>query len=148
MLADDTTMRTPGTDVPSVVTTFQSCVSDITEWTHLIYLSLNPTKTNYLILTTRQKVKYWIRCLPIYRLVISNYMKSVNINFLLSLLITISHGAHKYAIYAKRIYQSANIKHFLIFHARKTFFQAHIQSRVGYASALWNFASEGIAETH
>ena len=29
---------------------------------------------------------------------------------------------------AKKVYQSAKIKHFLNFHARKTFFQAHIQS--------------------
>ena len=55
MLADDTTIHTSGTDVPSIVATLQSCVSDIAEWTHLNHMSLNPTKTNYMILTTRQK---------------------------------------------------------------------------------------------
>ena len=55
MLADDTTIHTSGTDVPSIVATLQSCVSDIVEWTHLNYMSLYPTKTNYMILTTRQK---------------------------------------------------------------------------------------------
>ena len=58
MLADDTTIHTSGTDVidvPLVVATLQSCVSDIVEWTHLNHMSLNPTKTNYMILTTRQK---------------------------------------------------------------------------------------------
>ena len=55
MLADDTTIHTSGTDAPSMVATLQSCFSDIVEWTHLNYMSLYPTKTNYMILTTRQK---------------------------------------------------------------------------------------------
>ena len=55
MLADDTTIHTSGTDVPSIVATLQSCVSDIVEWTHLNHMSLNPTITDYMILTTRQK---------------------------------------------------------------------------------------------
>ena len=55
MLADDTTIHTSGTDVPSIVAILHSCVSDIVEWTHLNHMSLNPIKTNYMILTTRQK---------------------------------------------------------------------------------------------
>ena len=55
VLADDTTIHTSGTDVPTIVATLQSCVSDIVEWTHLNHMSLNPTKTNYMILTTSQK---------------------------------------------------------------------------------------------
>ena len=44
--------------------------------------------------------------------------------------------------YGKKVYQSANIKHFLNFHARKTyFFQEHIQSGIDYASTLWDSAS-------
>ena len=45
---------------------------------------------------------------------------------------------------AKRVYQSAKIKNFLSFHARKTFFQAHIQSCIDYASTLWDSASESL----
>ena len=48
MLADDTTIHTSGMDVSSVVATLQLCVSDIVEWTHFNYMSLNPTKTNYI----------------------------------------------------------------------------------------------------
>ena len=33
---------------------------------------------------------------------------------------------------------------FLTFRARKTFFQAHIQSRIDYASTLWDSASESL----
>ena len=45
---------------------------------------------------------------------------------------------------AKRVYQSAKIENFLTFHARKTIFQAHIQSRIDYASTVWNSASESL----
>ena len=55
MLADDTTIHTSGRDIPSIVATLQSCVSDIIEWTQINHMSLNPSKTNYMILTTRQK---------------------------------------------------------------------------------------------
>ena len=55
MLADDTTIHTSGTDVPLIVAILQSCVSDIVEWTHLNHMSLNPTKANYMILSTCQK---------------------------------------------------------------------------------------------
>ena len=43
-----------------------------------------------------------------------------------------------------KIYQSAKIKQFLNFHARKTFFQAHIQSGIDYASTLWDSASDSL----
>ena len=48
---------------------------------------------------------------------------------------------------AKRVYQSAKIKNFLTFNALFFFiffFQAHIQSRIDYASTLWDSASESI----
>ena len=45
---------------------------------------------------------------------------------------------------AKKVYQSAKIMHFLNFHARKTFFQAHIQSGIDYASTLWDSASDSL----
>ena len=55
MLADDTTIHTSGQDVPAITTVLQSCLSDVVEWTHLNHMSLNPSKTKYMILTTRQK---------------------------------------------------------------------------------------------
>ena len=49
---------------------------------------------------------------------------------------------------AKKVYQSAKIKHFLNFHARKTFFQAHIQSGIDYASTLWDSAKKHLKSLH
>ena len=55
MLAGDTTIHTSGQDVPAITSVLQSCLSDVVEWTHLNRMSLNPSKTKYMILTTRQK---------------------------------------------------------------------------------------------
>ena len=55
ILADDTTIHTSGQDVPAITSVLQSCLSDVFEWTHLNRMSLNPSKTKYMILTTRQK---------------------------------------------------------------------------------------------
>ena len=44
-----------GQDVPAIATVLQSCLSDVVEWTHLNHMSLNPSKTKYMTLTTHQK---------------------------------------------------------------------------------------------
>ena len=58
-------------------------------------------------------------------------MKSVNTNFSVSLLITISHGAHKYAIYANQL---------LTLEKR---FSTPI-SDLAYCSTLWDSAGESL----
>ena len=40
-----------------------------------------------------------------------------------------------------KVFQLSKIKHFLNMHARKLFFQAHIQSTIDYASTLWDSTS-------
>ena len=55
MLSDDTTIPTSGQDISARTSVLQSCLSDVVEWTHLNYMSLNPSKRKYIILTTRQK---------------------------------------------------------------------------------------------
>ena len=47
----------------------------------------------------------------------------------------------------KKADQSAKLKRFLDFHARKTFFQAHIQSGIDYALTLWDSASHSLEKT-
>ena len=148
MLGDDTTIHTSGTDVPSIVATLQSCISDIVEWTHLNHMSLNPTKTNYMILTTRQK-RQILNSPPAHILIGKQQLHEVSEHKLLGVTIDnyLTWGPQIRDLCkstAKRVYQSAKIKNFLTFHARKTFFQAHIQSCIDYASTLWDSASESL----
>ena len=62
-------------------------------------------------------------------------MKSPNTNFSASLLILISHGAHKYSVSAYQLQKGFTSQQ------KSRNFQASIQSRVDYASALWDSAS-------
>ena len=138
MLADDATIHTSGTDVPSIVATLQSCVSDIDEWTHLNHMSLSPTKTYYMILTTRQK-RQILNSLPAHILISKQQLHEVSEHKLLEVTIdnNLTWGPQIRDLCkstAKRVYQSAKIKNFLTFYARKTFFQALIQSCIDCAS--------------
>ena len=150
MLANDTTIHTSGRDVPSIVATLQSCVSDIIEWTHINHMSLNLSKTNYMILTTCQKCQI-LSSPPVQLLVGNKQLHEVSEHKLLGVIIdnNLTWGPHiRYLCksLAKKVYQSAKIKNFLTFHAQKTFFQAHIQSRIDYASTLWDSASESVVK--
>jgi hypothetical protein len=148
MLADDTTIHTSGKDAPSIAATLQSSASDIVEWTHLNHMSLNPLKTKYMILTTRQK-RQRISSPPTHILIGNQQIDEVSNHKVLGVTIdnNLTWGPHIHNLCkstAKKVYQSAKIKKFLTFHARKTFFQAHIQSGLDYASTLWDCASESI----
>ena len=132
MLADDTTIHTSATDVPSIVATLHSCVSDIVEWTHLNHMSLNPTKTNYMILTTRQK-RQILNSPPAQIMIGNQQLHEISAHKLLGITIdnNLTCGPQIRDLCkstAKGIYHSAKIKSFLTLHARKTFFQARIQS--------------------
>ena len=133
MLDDDKTIHTSGIDIPSIGATRQSCVSDSTEWTHIYDMSLNPSKTNYMILTTRQK-RQILSSPPVQLLVGNKQLHEVSEHKLLGVIMdNLTWGPHiRYLCksLAKRVYQSAKIENFLTFHARKTIFQAHIQSRI------------------
>ena len=148
MLADDTTIHTSGQDVPAITTVLQSCLSDVFEWTHLNHMSLNPSKTKYMILTTRQKRQ--LLHSPSAHLSVGNQqITEVSDHKVLGVTIdnNLTWGPHIRDLCkttAKKVYQSAKIKHFLNFHARKTFFQAHIQSGIDYASTLWDSASDSL----
>ena len=56
MLADDMKVHTSGQDVLAITSVLQSCLSGVVEWTYLNHImSLNPSNTKYMILTTCQK---------------------------------------------------------------------------------------------
>ena len=111
-------------------------------------MSLNPSKTKYMILTTRQKRQ--LLHAPSAHLSVGNQqITEVSDHKISGVTIdnNLTWGPHirdQCKTTAKKVYQSAKIKHFLNFHARKTFFQAHIQSGIKYASTLWDPASDSL----
>ena len=112
-------------------------------------MSLNPTKTNYITLTTRQK-RQILNSPPTQILIGKQQLHEVSEHKLLGVTIDnyLTWGPQIRDLCkstAKRVYQSAKIKNFLTFHARRIiFFQVHIQSFIDYASTLWDSASESL----
>ena len=126
MLADDTTIHISGTDVSPIVAALQSCASDIVEWTRHNHMSLNPSKTNYMILTTCQK-RQILNSPPAHIMIGKQQLHEVSEHKLLWVTIdsNLTWGPQIRDLCkstAKRVYQSAKSKNFLTFHARKTFF--------------------------
>ena len=111
-------------------------------------MSLNPSKTKYMILTTRQKRQ--LLHSPSAHLSVGNQqITEVSDHKVLGVTVdnNLTWGPHIPDLCkttAKKVYQAAKLKHFLNFHARKTFFQAHIQSGIDYASTLWDSASDSL----
>ena len=130
MLADDTTNHTSGQDVPAITSVLQSCLSDVAEWTHLNHMSLNSSKMKYMILTTRQKQQ--LLHAPSAHLSAGNQqITKVSDHKVLGVTIdnNLTWGPHiRDLCKTTAIFFLLPIKHFINFHARKTFFQTHIQS--------------------
>ena len=111
-------------------------------------MSLNPSKTKYMILTTRQK-RQLLHSLSALLSVGNQQITEVSDHKVLDVTTdnNLSWGPHARDLWkatAKKAYQSAKMKRFLEFHARKTFFQAHIQSGIDYALTLWDSASHSL----
>ena len=113
-------------------------------------MSLNPSKMKYMILTTRQKRQ--LLHSPSAHLSVGN-QQIIEVSDHKVLGVTIDNNltwAPTFVTCAKLRQKSLPIsktKHFLNFHARKTFFQAHIQSGIDYASILWDSASDSLQKT-
>ena len=88
-------MVASGRDIPSIVATLQSCVSDIIKWTHINHMSLNPSKTDYMILTTRQK-RQILSSPPVQLLVGNKQLSKVSEHKLLGVIIdnNLTRGPH------------------------------------------------------
>ena len=55
MLADDTTLHTSGKDISQVKGTLQDCLDQVANWCSSNSMVINPMKTDYMAITTRQK---------------------------------------------------------------------------------------------
>ena len=144
MLADDTTIQTSGQDVPAITSVLQSCLSDFVEWTHLNHMSLNPSKTKYMILTTRQK-RQLLLSPPAHLSVGNQQTTEVSDHKVLGIAIdnNLTWGPHIRDLCkttgggkkeGKKSTSQQKQSFFLNFYARKTF----------HASTLWGSASDSL----
>ena len=124
----------------------QSHANLLTNWTKLNHMALNPNKTKYMLITTRQKRQNIKKSFnPI--IIDKTAIKEVNSHKLLGLTIdnNLSWANHITNIcnqISKKVFVLSRIKHILNPQSRKLYFFAHIQSIIDYASTIWDNCSD------
>ena len=158
MLADDTTIHTFGQDVPTITSVLRSCLSGVVEWTHLNHMSLNPSKTKYMILTTLQK-RQLLHSPSVHLSVSNQQITEVNDHKVLGVKLdnNLTWGPAPTFVTCEKLRQKKkekkeptnqqNFNIFLTFVPEKRFFQAHIQSGIDCVSTLWDSASDSLQKT-
>ena len=145
LFADDTTIHSSHSDLATTTKMLQDSVDNLVEWAKQNHMSLHPSKTKSMLITTRQKRQNMQTKLP--PLFINNHqVEEVDSHKVLGVTIdnNLSWTSHLSVLsktVSKKVYMLTKIKHFLNLHARKLFFHAHIQSIIDYASTVWDSAS-------
>jgi hypothetical protein len=145
MFADDTTIHTNETDISKVAFSLQKSANELQSWTEYNHMALNPSKTEVMLLTTRQKRQNLTSLLPTVT-VCNQPLKEIQHHKILGVTIdnNLSWSEHIKILsknVAKKAFQLSRIKHFLNPQSRKLFYTGHIQSAIDYASTLWDSAS-------
>jgi hypothetical protein len=148
MFADDTTIHTDATDIPTVASSLQNSVDDLMTWTEYNHMALNPSKTEVMLITTRQKRQNLTNSLP-HIIIGDKPLKEVPNHKLLGVTIdnNMSWSEHVKILsksIARKTFQLSRIKNYLNLHTRKLFYTAYIQSAIDYASTLWDSASGNV----
>ena len=144
LFADDTTIHTSSTGLNVVHDTLQNSIHELVKWTEQNHMSLQPGKTTWMLVTTRQKRQtLTVSLLPI-RLH-NQVVEETTSHKVLGVIIDNNlywslHITYFCKVISSKVFQLSEIKHFLNFHARKLFFHAHIQACLDYESTLWDLA--------
>ena len=148
LFADDTSIHSSHSQLTQLSINLQENVNQIVDWSELNHMSLNPNKTKYMVVASRQKRQaQHTHMPPIY--IASSKIDEVDSHKLLGITIdkNMTWGPHIDQLckqISQKVFQLSKIKHFLDLEARKQFFHAHIQSMIDYASTLYDTASENI----
>ena len=146
IFADDTTLDSSDKTPENLVCKLQMSIAELTNWTDLNHMSLNPDKTKCMYATSRQKRnKMYNSFPPLY--IKDKIVTEVNHHKLLGVtidnnLLWTEHVNILGKQLSRKIHQLSKIKHFLDVNSRKTFFHAHILSIIDYASTIWDGTSE------
>jgi hypothetical protein len=144
MFADDTSLTNSNKTVPNLFREMQTSLNTLTSWTEKNHMALNPEKTKFMLITTHQKRYYLQKPLP--QLLIKNApIQEVDSHVVLGINIQNNLSWANYLDeirkrLSSKVFQLGQIKHYLDKHSRKLFFNAYIQSIIGYASSLWDEA--------
>lgn len=145
MFADDSSLTAAGENVAAITTKLQPSVQEVSDWCSANAMLLNPRKTKSMVITTRQKHQ---RVLPSLDLLLSSQViEQVSEHRHLGVIIDdqLKWQAHINCLtntIAKNVYLLSRLRFFSNSEACRTFFFAHIMSRINYVSNAWDSCSE------
>jgi hypothetical protein len=148
LFADDTSIHSSDSSLKNLSANLQVSINQLIEWTELNHMSLNPSKTKYMLIATRQK-RQNITCNmpPLY--IKNSIVEEVDQHKVLGVIIDKNltwspHIENLSNLLSQKLFQLNQIKHFLDVSAMKNFFFAYIQSSIDYASTLYDMSSANV----
>jgi len=145
LFADDSTLDVSSRDPYFIANCLQSSLEDVAQWCKVNYMALNPSKTECMLITTRQK--HQLRPPSLSLSLNSIPIKQVKEHRLLGVTVDeqLSWHAHLDTMcktVSKNVFLLSRLTHLTDIHTRKLFYHAHIQSHIDYASTVWDGCSE------
>ena len=147
LFADDATIHATDKDINNVNAELQIALGEVSSWCSLNDMVINPSKTEAMVITTRQK--HQLRPLLLNITVNDIPVKEVNKHRLLGVVIDKSlswqnHIEMTCKTLSRHLYVLSQLKHITDENTRRIFYEAHIKSHIDYASTLWDGLSDNI----
>jgi hypothetical protein len=145
LFADDTSIHTSDSSLVQLSNRLQESIYQLIDWSELNHMALNPSKTKYMLVASRQKRQNQTSCMP--PIFIDNsIVEEVDTHKVLGVIIDKNvtwspHIDNLSNLLSQKVFQFNKIKHFLDMPSRKSFFYAYIQSQIDYASTIYDLCS-------
>ena len=145
LFADDATLHTPDKSVTVVSMRLQQSLQEVSDWCNTNRMVLNPSKTECMIITTRQK--HQLEPLSLSLSLNGTAIKQVAKHRLLGVTVDNQlqwkfHIEHICKIISKNLFMLSKLRYITDTETRKVFFNAHVRSHIDYASTVWDGSSE------
>ena len=145
LFADDATIHTPDKDISVVQDRLQQEMDEITDWCSKNSMLLNPSKTECMIIATRQK--HQLAPLNLNLSIQNDPVTQVAEHRLLGVTIDnqLRWQAHINKVcksVSRNLYLLSKLKQYVGSDARMLFYNAHVRSHIDYASTIWDGSSE------
>jgi len=144
LFADDTTIHNSDKNIETLLSTLQSDIKRLEEWTELNHMSLHPKKSKFMIITTRQK-RQTLNLTSTTLKLCDNNLEEVDHHKLLGLRVDNNLNWNEHINFlikrlASKLFQFRSIKQYLNIHTRKIFYYAYIAPLIDYASTCYGQA--------
>ena len=145
LFADDGTIHTQEKSIMTINFRLQESLNEVSEWCTKNAMILNPSKTECMVICTRQKRQ--LGPLSLNLSMGGSAIKQVSDHRLLGVIIDHNltwqdHINYICKIISRNMYMLSKLKYLTDMNARQMFYNAHIRSHIDYASTVWDGSSD------